>query len=121
MKRQQAPRRPAIPLPRSSSRPGLQLRRRDSGGGGGAGNHGRPGGGLLRQGSGGLARQGSHGLGALGGGMGAPAGLGLLATAAMQRPVSSDSLEGAAEGRAWQAAQQAQAMGMPNGVGPGGE
>ncbi len=121
VKRQQAPRRPAIPLPRSGSRPGLPLRRRDSGGGGGAGNHGRPGGGLLRQGSGGLARQGSHGLAALGGsGMGAPAGLGLLAAAAMQRPVSSESMEGAAEGRAWQA-QQAQRGQLPNGVGQGGE
>lgn len=85
VKRQQAPRRPAIPLPRAASRPGLPLRRRDSGGGGGAGS--RAGGGLLRQGSGGLARQGSQGLSALGGGLGA--GMGLLAAAAMQRPVSS--------------------------------
>lgn len=114
VKRQQAPRRPAIPLPRAGSRPGLPIRRRNSGGGGGAGS--RAGGGLLRQGSGGLARQGSQGLAALGGGMGA--GMGLVAAAAMQRPVSSGSLEVAADGRQQQMQQQGQ---LPNGVGQTGE
>ena len=113
VKRQQAPRRPAIPLPRSGSRPGLPIRRRNSGGGGTAS---RAGGGLLRQGSGSLARQGSQGLSALGGGMGA--GMGLVAAAAMQRPVSSGSLEGPADARQQQMQQQAQ---LPNGVGQNAE
>ena len=84
VKRQQAPRRPAIPLPRAASRsrpaPPRQRQR-----------------GWRARGSGGLGRHGSQGMAARGGGVGG--GAGRAAAAALHRPASSGLHEGCAEGQ----------------------